>query len=593
MQLFVSAKSIPELHNRSWKERRMAIGQSGLRPFRHWPVWAGLVLTSFVLLWAIETIAGNLIWNEQVSASRSTYIFWATFPLIPFIAAALIYRHIYLKALRPYVARISFEKGVNWRSTIKGLLTGLASLPLAICFMFLIDWTINSFDESPDPRIAALKNWPTPVPEAENGFFAAVGMEAPAGTDPFMAGRQWIARTDEIILSHSKEDLWPPQGLKFTEYSAKDASGKPVPRKSGGIFCIPGKESCLDIVRHQRAEVEAWLVENRELLARYQSLYRYPQWQYTITPGMVILPRYSGFLQGQSLLHASALIALDLGQTDKAVNLLESDFRLIRRMMGAKDVLIGKMFAAALFLRDLAVLSDIIAQRPHDLAPYWARIERMFDPLTLEEVSLADTFRFEEKWALGYIEKLSFNPEPGLDDYPVVVTEWAQHHFKLNAMMRLQIDFSDRMVAGVELKDPSYTPTFAGESGNFRQDISRMTGFMHNQMGTIVSLSGSANYFAYVNKAIDLNALNNLVHLQAVLARNRVPAQGVPAFLASSDKALRNPETGKPFEWDAETREVYFVPATESWRKGFHLSGGTPGRMGITIAEKKINGATR
>lgn len=563
----------------------MAIGQAGLQPFRHWQVWAALVLASLVLLWAIETIAGNLIWNEEVSASRTAYILWVAVPLMPLMAAGLFYRHIYLKALRPYIARVSFEKGVNWLAAIKGLLTGLASVPLAICFMFLIDWTINSFDESQDPRIAALKNWPTPVLDAENGFIAAVGIEAPAGTDPFEAGRQWLARADEIVLSHSKEDPMPPQGLKFTEYSVKDESVKPAPRTSGGIFCKPGTKSCLDIVSHQRTEIEAWLAKNRELLARYQSLYRYPQWQYTITPGMAILPRYSGLMQGQSLLHASALAALNRGQTDKAVDMLESDFRFARKMMGAKDALIGKMIASALFLRDLAVLSDVIAQRPHDLAPHWARIEKMLNPLTLDEVSLADTFRFEGKWGLGHIEKLSFNPEPGLNDNPIFATAWAQHHFKLNAMKRLQLDFTDRLVASVELKDPSYTPAFAGESGNFGQDISRITGFMHNQMGTIASLSGSANYFWYANKAIDLNALNNLVHLQAVLARNRIPAQDVPAFLAASNKVLWNPETGKPFEWDAKSREIYFVPATESWRKDFHLSGSTPGRIGITTAE--------
>lgn len=590
MQLFVNTKSIPELRTRSWKERRMVMGEIGLKPFQHWQVWAALALVSFVMLWAAETITGNFIWNEGVSASRMAYVLWVAVPLFPFLTAGVAYRHIYLKALRPYIERVPLDQGGSWWAAIKGSLVGLASLLLAICFMFLIDWAINSFDERPDPRIAALKSWPTPVPDSENGFVAAVGMEAPIGTDSFEAGRQWLSKADEIVLSHSKEIPEPPEGLKFTGYSAKDESGKSAPRKFGGLFCKPGSESCLDIVRRQRTEVAAWLAENRELLARYQSLQKYPQWRYSTTPGIATIPRYSSLFQGQSLLHAYALSALDHGQANKAVDLLESDFRLTRKMMSAKDVLIGKVIAAALLQRDLAVLSDVITQRPRDLAPYWARIERMLDPFTLDEVSLANTLRFEEKFSLSVIENLSFNPAPESNEDPALVTHWTQHHYKPNATMRLQLDFIDHLIARLSLKDPAYAPAFADENDNYMPNLSRITGFMHNQMGDITSLvasaTGSANYVSYANKVIDLNALNNLVHLQAILARRHTSAQDVPAFLADSDKALQNPKTGKSFEWDGKTREIYFIPDGESWRKDFHLSSCTPGKLSITVPEK-------
>jgi hypothetical protein len=587
MPFFLTTKSISELSDRSWRERRLAISIIGLKPFRHWQVWAALTLTSFVLLWAIETIAGNLIWNKEVSATLTAYIVWATIPLVPFAVAGLIYQHTYLKALRRYITFVSFEQAPRLGATLKGLLTGMASIPLAVCLMFAIDWTINSFDDSPDPRIATLMNWPAPVPDSENGYIASVSMEAPVGTNPFEAGRRWIARNDEIVLSHSGENPNSPEGLIFTEYSAKDAPGKPVPRKLGGIFCRPGAESCLDIAQREQAEIRAWLAANRELLVRYQSLHQYPQWQYPTSPGMVILPRYSSLLRGQSLLHASALLALGNGQTGKAVEMIASDFRFVRRMMGAKDVLIGKMIAATLYLRDLAVLSDVIQRRPRELAPHWDRIEKMLGPLTINEVSTADTFRFEGKWGLAHIERLSYHPNPELDDYPEFVAAWMRHHFKPNSVMNHQLDLMDRLAASVKLTDANYTPIYRGNSVNPMQDISRVSGFMHNQLGKLSVITGSStNYFSYANKLIDLNALNNLVHLQAALTRNRILAKDVPTFLAGNDMAQCNPETGKPFEWDGNEKEIYFIPATESYRKDLHLSGTTPGRMGIRMAER-------
>jgi hypothetical protein len=600
MQLFLSLKSMPELRQRSWKERRQLLWQAGLKPFRRGRVWAALAVSSLVTLWGLDTFVGNMLLNPELGATDKGFASALTVLLAVVIPAIFIYRHAYLKALRPYIRNVSFDPaGSWWGAAFRGFLVDMVTVLLLFACVAGLDWAINSFDETPDPRIAALQNWPEPIPDDNNGFIAAIGLQAPPGASPFEAGQRWIAAVNEAISKHAKDYPKAPEGLKYAPYvvpapapeagaeAKPKAKTKTDPDRAGPYarFCNPGTGSCLKIMHQEQKAVEAWLAANPELLTRYLALQKYLQWQYSLKQGdaSAPLPPFATLVRAQSLMHASALLSIEKGQTGKGLDMLGDDIRFMRNMLGSKDSLIGKMVATTMLSRDLAVLAEITEERPNDLKPHWPQIEKMVEPLTAAQVSTGDAFRFEERWVVALMSPDLLSQE--WVSAPLGNNAWATHHFKQTATANLLIRIQEKVIQQTEIRDAGYTPPKRNEDTQVMSGMSRVTGFMHNLGGIAVVLSPSPDYFVYSNRTYDLNALNNLVRLRLALAKNNVSAKEVAAFLNNGDKTLWNPETGKPFEWDAGRKQIYFSPVTDSFKQHTTLGSGVEGRAGITVQE--------
>lgn len=289
-------------------------------------------------------------------------------------------------------------------------------------------------------------------------------------------------------------------------------------------------------------------------------------------------------LRAQGLMQASALLAFEKKQPGKGLDLLGEDIRFVRNMLGAKDHMAGKMVASALLARDLALLAELIEQRPNDLKPYWEQIDKMVAPLSVSQVSAASAFRFDERMLTARMDRFSSAAQDDETPARPGLTElWSDRHIKKNASVRLMLDYWEQVLAITEVRDTSYTPPLRQEDISPLQGVSSLTGFMHNQLGKILILVAMPEYPQYTNRLYDLNALNSLVRLRLALARNNMTASEVPAYLARNDKSLQNPETGKPFEWDAAQRQLYFTPATASFKNLFTPAGAKPGRVAVAI----------
>jgi len=596
MRLYWSLNKLPELRQRSWMERQQAVWQVGLKPFRHLQVWGAMLLTALVTLWALETLVGNVLWSPALSASAANPLSW-TFALLLAAAftvtslATLIFMHAYLKALRPYLGQVSFNRrGSALRALAGSTVINLAAPVLIVAIMTGLDLAINSLDASPDPRMAAITSWPEPIPASANGAIAAAGLMAPPGASPFDAGERWITATNDAARKHTHDFPPVPDGLKYAAYlskaqaEAEKKGGKPVKPKASAQFCEIGSESCWKAVRQDPGAVNAWLGANQELLARYQALQKYPQWQYAISPGSmgVPIPPYQALIRGQSLFLASAMLAFDKKQAGKGLDMIGADLRFVRTFMAGEDTVIAKMVASAMLTRDLAVLAETLQERPGDLKPYWAQLENMLEPLTPRQVSPADAFRFEERWMASHAGADDFAQALGA---PIALTWEARRHYRPNASANMMVEFWETAIRQTEVTGTSYTPPIAKQDALSRFEFSRWFGFMHNQTGKFLVLDGLPEYHDYANRLFDVNALNALVRLKLALAKNHVAAQDVPAFLKASGKTVWNPETGKPFEWDAARKQIYFVPAADITRRRYTLGSGVPGRVGLPAAQ--------
>jgi len=586
MPFYWSLRSVPELGHRSRKERRQAIWQVGLRPFRHLHVWAALVVTSFAILWGAEAVLGHLLLNPATANTTRGLVLLGLEAAAVVLLSMPLFRHFYLGALRGYLRHVWFDRtGSWWSAWTRSLLIRLVVTVLFLGCLGGLDWAINSFDEKPDPRISALLHWPEPIPDQSNGFFAAAGLQAAPGASPFEAGKAWAAAAGEAGQKHAADYPKPPEELKFVRYETKpradaksgalDAAAR---RGTYGQFCTAGAEQCWKVLQQERNDVQAWVAANQELLTRYLALQRYPQWQYASGTS---LPAYTPMMHGQTLLHATALLAMDRKQTAKGLELIGADIRFARNMLGSKDVLIGKMVAATMLSRDLALLGETLAQRPGDLKPYWAQIEKMVEPLAPDQVSMADAFRFEQRWIISVVTQSGF-AQSGME-LPALGATWAEHHFKPNATANLLLVQWDHLLRRMQARGADSAPFGAQTLSPPQPHLSRWTGFMYNQLGKVFVATGTFDYREYADRLFDLNALNSLVRLQLALAEKGVRAKDVPAFLGNGDKSLWNPETGKPYAWDAERKQVYFAPATDHFSKRLSLGCGVPGRVGLTV----------
>lgn len=591
MQLYLSMKWLPEIRNRSWRERRQALWKAGLNPYRNWRVWLAMAITSLVALWALDMVLGMMVVDPSLADSMPRYVGMLTLLLLICIPAIFVCWSSYLKAMRPYLLRMNLNPhGSWWGALFKGLAVHLLFVLLFAAWMAGLDWAINSYDVAPDPHIAKVLSWPEPIPDANNGFIYASGLTAAPGTAPFEAGSRWIAGVNDAIDKHSQDYPKTPDGLKYVPYVLPAAETQPDPDRRGAYakFCDAGKGQCLSIVRQEQKQVEAWLAANQELLSRYLALQKYLDWQDPTRPGDFSVPFMSraALMSAQSLMHAAVLVAIEKKQTGKALEMLGDDFRFVRNMLGSKDSLLGKMVATNMLVRDLAALSEIIGERPADLKPYWGQIDKMLEPLSASQLSLANAYRFEQRWILSATSHLNFYQATGVE-VPSLPDVWIAHHFKRNATGNLMFKFWENMLKTADVRDASYTPPVENLGAAAFPRYPRLTGFMHNQAGKVLALVSAPEYSQYPNRLYDLNALNTMVRLRLALARNNVSANEVPAFLLKADMSLLNPETGKPFEWDAEQKQIFFIPATDNFRNRFALAGGKSGRVALSLAAAK------
>ncbi len=594
-----SLKSIPELQRRSAAERCQAQWQIGVKPLFDGNVWIALFVSGLLMLWGLEALTGSVFMHARSGHAHKWLALWAVGAVLIILASRLPYRHAYLKAMRPHIRRVSFDHSESWiTARFKGALMSLLSALLLGGSMVAIDWAINEFDGDRAPQLAALKDWPKRIPAAGNGFFTAAGLLAEPGAAASEAGERWVAAVNAGALQHEGKYPAPPQALKYQAYAAAPAEEDAAPARKAdadATFCDPGREACWKEWQAHKAEVTAWVAANRELLARYQALQQYPQWQTALAtddPGAP-LPAYDALLKAQGLYLAAAMEQMSKGLAGKkppakwqvelfgrGLDMMDADIAFARTMLAGTDRLPGKMAAATLLARDLALLAETMQAYPQDVRPHWEKLEKMFAPLSEDQLSVADSFKFEEKLATAR----------GQESYgrllvhaPHALRPWLAHHYRKDATAAVMVGYWEEAIRRATVADSTHTPPLSGKIAPALQHISPWAGYLHNQGGKYLLLEWGPGYYDDANRLYDLNAFNALLRLRAELAVRHISAAGVPGFLAENEKALRNPETGKPFEWDAAHKQLWFTPATDFARERFGMGAAAPGRAGMAL----------
>lgn len=461
------------------------------------------------------------------------------------------------------------KKALKWMTIVLAFL--FIGLPLLLA-------AINAFDEDLKPEALAFADFSgeTITPE-QNGYFAWVGLRAPVGEHPHTHGMQIVAQLNKKLdtVPHDVHDIIDhdtvlgPKALKFTSNLAS--------------LCGRDATGCLDRYRPKSGEIEKQVRENKVLLERYRSLYRYPHFQETLKPRYYAHIFYdpgsvSSLARAQYALHALR------GNPLLALRELREDTEFWRRTLAETRSLIGKMLAVAAIQRNAQLTSEIVARYPTDKNTLALGTQAVL-PLTDVERDLTKVYRNEfaiHMYLFGIVSAEQSTPCTTEFIYDCAVDKLTRTFlFKPHASTNLSFERFSEIAARSRLPAMEFLKgtkeRLASDQYGWKWWLSSWH-FAYNPIGKILNAIAEPAYANYTVRIHNLDGFLRLVSLSLAARQQSVRDADMPLFLARASSNLRNPYTNESMLWDADNRTIYFFGMSEKYddellgkRIGVHL----------------------
>jgi len=427
----------------------------------------------------------------------------------------------------------------------------LVVLPLAVVII------INAFDDKLDPKAAAYGAVrPASMADDENGYYAVIALSAPDGADGLAYARAWVAE-GRAAANEKRAENRPP-----------------VKRAKRPDLCDPSQVSCIGAARDKAQEMAAQLESYREDLERYEKLLGYKRyeeaWDYVVRLDAQ-LPSYTGVIAAQRAHLLRAVLALNAGNVEDALGMVERDMAFQRVMLAGARTLIGKMVANALLMRDLALVMDMLQQQAPALKPHAARLAAMTPALDRNALRMDTAFEAEFGWVKQAYASPDAARSAGLGG--LFETMGISLFYKKNATLNKAYEVYSGMATASQKSAAGFTeewrklPTMSGARPWWD--------YIDNPVGKILLDVGMPSFDGYVLRMHDLDALNRLTGLRIAMLEADVSAEHAATFVAKSDARFHDPYTGKPMAWDASAKQLSFKGSENlAKRKLFNLENG-------------------
>lgn len=423
---------------------------------------------------------------------------------------------------------------------IGSILRAFGGAILVLAGVFLVLAAINVPDEDLTPAALTLLVPAAPQSSPEtNGFFMYVGLGAPPAEDAHRWGQ---ARMEVLKRAAERRDT------KSAEY--RKAAADPWPSFPCHHLGV-GDKSCLSLARSRPEAVSGWRARNAASLERYRKLREFENFEDTLDPPASSL---AGALHRAVLMQVVALA--EAGKGVEALRELAQEIALHRRMLAGARGLGMKMTAANDLAQDYFVLGTLLEEQPAVMGRALPEVQELARPLSGRELEMALVMRNH----YSAIARNMMNPERWADwtpyaEHPLLKGPMPRFFYKRRATTNL---LTSNMQAMLELtKVPSWE--LAARDERLRAAVAARADLCcspYNPAGRIVT--DVATPGVYLERLHDLDGLIRLVALQAQIAARKLGLAEVPAFLAQSPPDLANPFTGKPMQWDAAERRIFF-----------------------------------
>jgi hypothetical protein len=444
---------------------------------------------------------------------------------------------------------------LRWISILVG------SLALAVLTLFALAYAVNSRDEPLSPQAQALLRPPAdPYPPDDNIYLALEGFDAAVGRSVTAAGAARIAHYNQRI----DQVLRDPAPLKVAGLSVQDPQRLAFRGDVG--FLHPLEGSVWSESAEHRHEIETLLSENSELYRRYLELL--PMRGYYESARPTEFAPFAG-VPGEVRKLFLAVIALHLrsafaSERERALADLEADVQLWRTVLTAQGALLSKMLSIACLQSDYLLLADLVAdsQAVPGGAPEPDFLAPVFD---LRDFNIGSAFAAEFRITASVLtrsDELS-SLAPGADGAPRRgIRGWMSragnrvsgHFLKLNATENLLARQTARQMLAAA--DPAKSRDGAREGWLLEEQSVWTLPLNYNPVGKVLAAMATPVYDNYPRRAWDAAALQRLVRLAYEMRRRHIETAGIPSFLEGHPEWSTHPADGRPFLWNAQTREL-------------------------------------
>lgn len=249
---------------------------------------------------------------------------------------------------------------------------------------------INFVDEVPSDDFTALTAPTATNANPVNGYLAYVGMMAPATQDPLRYGAQWVSSFEEATSATAIARTQVEFGIDTLQFAGDTEQ-----------LCNPSKAACLALAYKRAAGWQQLAADNVLLLQRQRQMVASASFEEAYSPPSMESPLPTPDLNRSKLLELD-LIAVDAAQGRLAEALTALAQRLAfdrRALQGSRSLLMG-MVATSWLEQDYALLTEIVASYPAQLAGHQALLVQMATPLEVEALRRTAMEMFKGEYRL-------------------------------------------------------------------------------------------------------------------------------------------------------------------------------------------------
>lgn len=426
----------------------------------------------------------------------------------------------------------------------KAVLKTLRWIGFTLAILLAIFISINLFDEKLDPHAEAILNTRSTVKPADNAYFYWERIFTSPMRNPSEAGEKCVLAQRESAISEPffvKPEALPecvePEELK--------------PLNDRSIVCDWRKKACLAQYFSQRAIIDQLAANHRLLLERYAHLLAFKQFDDSRPFPVIRLKALH-----TNLYQAISATKLQDGNTAEFMQRTEAETAFYRMVLASENSLISKMIAVAFLERNARLISDAVKLRPGLAEQNQARLLRITAPLSAGERSMQKAMEGEFRFSIASLRLMAVTklPDEGFSfehelAFPIAYKRDATaNDYFHNAMFWGSLS---------ELPMEKYLSAEARALQDMNYRHYSYLHFVYNPIGKTLLAIGSSVYAPYGKRVVDSDGLLRLVALQIQIAALKIPEEGIPAFLKTSNPEYHDPYTGQPMQWNKE-RGLFF-----------------------------------
>ena len=460
-------------------------------------------------------------------------------------------------------------------TTVRRCLQALGYVLLGLTVLVVIGFTclvVANWKDDPLSEAAQQALQYTPPTEAAlqgNGYLILLGLDADPRIDPVSSaialGRKRLTREIERrqwAQTHGDDVDGMPPSVEVSNASAIGDDILPT-----ALRCQAGEIDCFSFYSNHRAHIEQLLQTNQPALARYAAAAYSPTF---INPAPIYLfadfPPFARLVKTHELLLASASLQWTNGQPEQAITTVHQAALLRVRLADNADTLLTSMIALAMHYRELRWLSNAVAYLSPTTPP--AVPTAITELLQIPPATLEKTFDGEKRFvgSLLYSDMRNGVPADYAAPWDGVQGGWQSlknRALSLGFLPQQTVNLSIANLQQIQtistLPAHQTSAAFDAYSQQWTSDLRCGTPWhLRNVLGRCLADVGISVYQNYVQRISDIDGYRRLVLLQQQALAQHITAANLPAWLAQSPPALRNPYTLAPMQWDAATNSLVF-----------------------------------